>query len=530
MERIAWLETVQPADAADVAALLARASPVAWAAADPWALAVAVRVQAPGTRIIDVHGCEAEADRVLCLGRALGCVPPGEPAGIAEALGRTRPAAVVCVGDTLPGPAEQERLAGLAPEARWIHLSWPPEAPTDLDPADPARAALSALPRGLPGTVRLEAGATRPTDPGRAALLRPAAGAEPPPLAAVLVAELLHGPLRLAEDAPLPDGTTVADLFALRWLAAHHPQPDTAARAGAAAARVQLAWGQPAAAQAVLRAATLRSATASASARARLDQAEGDVLAHLGEDEAAAAAHERAAARLRGAADIALLLRFTRRRAEGLLARGRPAAAQPHLRTARALSRELADPLASAAALRASGDAAAAAGERLGAEALYDQAAATPVPSGERTNRLLGEIGLALRRGEFEQAGALLARLPPDASGLARAGALHRAAEHALHTGDLVRAPRAAAQAADAFARSGAVEGQARATRLLGDTHAAAGRRHEALRCYADALELQIRVRDLAGARRTLAHGARVAEDGGLQEVADRLRALGDGA
>jgi tetratricopeptide (TPR) repeat protein len=525
MERAGWIQAHAPADPASVAAVHEPEGPACCAVDDPWGVAASLRGDGPSVRIVDAHGCQDGADRVLCLGRALGCVPPGEPSRVAAALAEDAPERIVLVGTSLPVAGERSRLEALAPAAAWTHLSWRTEGPAG-DETDPAWTALAALPRGLPAMLGSGDDATRPSDPGRIALVQPRPQPGDAPLAAVLVAELLHGALRLAEDAPLPQTTTLSDLFALRWLAAHHPSADMAARAAAATARVRLCWGQPAVAHATLRAATLRAAPASESARARLDQAEGDILAHLGDAAAAAAAYDRAAARLRGARDLPLLLRFTRRRAEHLLARGRPDAARPHLRTARALSRELADPLAGAAALRASGDAAAAAGESLGAEALYDQAASTPVPSGERANRLLGEISLALRRGELEQAGVLLSRLPPDATGLTRAGALHRAAEHALHTGNVERAVRTASQAAQAFARAGALAGQARATRLSGDAHAAAGRSQAALGCYADALEVQVRGHDLAGARRTLDHAARVCDAGGATEPAARLRAL----
>ena len=85
---------------------------------------------------------------------------------------------------------------------------------------------------------------------------------------------------------------------------------------------------------------------------------------------------------------------------------------------------------------------------------------------------------------------------------------------------------RTASEAARAFARAGALAGQARATRLSGDAHAAAGRCQAALVCYADALEVQVRGHDLAGARRTLDHAARVCEAGGATAPAAQLQAL----
>ena len=528
MDRAAWLKTIPEATDAATHAVATASSPVLERLTDPWSTAVTIQGSLPSARIVDAHGARSEGDRMLCLGRALGCVPPADPAGIATALAHDPPAAVIFVGGALPDTACLERLDALAPTIRWFHLAWPELEAAPVEPADPALAALGALPRGLPGRLPSADHALRPSDPARTALHRPIPCAPTSPMAAVLAAELLHGQLRLAEDGPLPLDTTIADLFGLHWLADHHPSTEVAARAGAAAARIRLAWGQPAIAQTALHAARARLDSATPALLACLDQAEGDVLAQVGEMSAAGRAYDQAAARLGDARDAPLLLRFTRRRAEMLLARGRPDLARPHLREARAIARDLGEPLASAASLRASGDAAAAAGEQLGAEALYDQAGVTPVPSGERTNRLLGEVALALRREDAAQAGVLLSRLPPDADGLARAGALHRAAEHALHRRDLDRARAAASGAAEAFARTGTPLGQARSLRLLGDALAASGARQAALKQYAEALGLQIRTRDTEGARRTLSNAAHVASAAGEASLAARLLELAE--
>jgi len=529
MDRAAWIESLQPAGAPPVLLRTAPGRPTSAHPPDPWATAAYVRQQVPAAHLVDTHGARREGDWLLCLGRSLGSPCPGDETAVAATLAGRGVPIVVCVGDRTAPREAADRLAGLAPRIQWVHLAWPETALARAAPADPAHAALMALPRGLPDRVGPHGTPTRPSDRARTALRAPVA-CRPPPLAAVLVGELLHDALRLAEDVPLPSDTTLADLFALHWLTEHHPAPDVAARAGTAAARIRLAWGQPSIAQATLHGCRAALGPDSAALHARLDQAEGDVLAHVGELDAAARAHDQAAARLGDARHARLLLRFTRRRAEGLLARGCPDLARPHLHTARALARELGEPLALSATLRASGDAAAAAGEQLGAEALYEQACATPVPSGERINSLLGEIGLALRQGEVQQAGLLLSRIPPARHGLSRAGVLHRAAEHALRTRDLERAARTAASAAESFARAGSPIGQARATRLLGDVRATAGDTRSALRHYAVALDLQVRVRDLAGARRTLHHGVRLVECAGDPTLARRLRALaGDG-
>lgn len=527
MERLGWIQTLEPAPPETAAAILSGSDSSSHTVSQPWRTAVAISRRCDGVCVVDAHGCRDEADRVLALGHALGCVPPGESSGVAASLSAAPPSVLVFVGDHLPPSAERDRLASLAPDIRWVHLGWADgQAPGDALEAEPGHAALASLPRGLPNGVTSGHVPLRPSDPGHVALARPQASPPPPPSTVRAVSAPMQGLLRLAEDAPLPDGTTLADLFALRWLALHDPSADAAARAAAAAARIELCWGQPGRAQATLRRAMLQANGASESARACLDQADGDVLASLGDAAAAKAAHDRAAARLRAHPAPALLLRFTRRRAERLLSRGRPQAARPYLRTARALARELGDPLACAASLRASGDAASAAGESLGAEALYEQAANTPVPSGEQMNRLLGEIGLALHRGKRSQAAKLLAHLPPNATGLARACALHRAAEHALSVGNAERADRTARQAADGFVRAGAPVGQARAVRLQGDAQVMLGQAQGALRLYADALDIQVRMHDLAGARRTLTHAARVCADGGETDAARRLEAL----
>ncbi len=475
---------------------------------------------------VDARGVRDAADATLATGFAAGAVPPGDMQAVRRRLATLGPRRVLLV-DPDPDLAEGVRatLASLAPTAVWIALV--ADGPAAPCPADPAGCALALLPRGLPRFHGAGAAPTVPTDPGRHALAaRTACPAGVGPAAAVVL-RALEPALDLALDAPLRGDEVLADLLALEWLADHHPDADEAGRAAAAAVRLRAAWGQPGNAQAVLKRQLGRAAAQSQTTEALLDQAEGDLLLGIGDPDGAAPCHRRATRRLRRAGAMPLLVRFARRRAERLLVRGHTREAARLLREVRPLAREWGTPAEVSATVRASADAALAAGELLGAEALYDEAATHPAPLEEAALRSIGQAALALALGDRARARAALAPAAP-AHPLARGAAAAVRAVCALHADAPDEALRAAREAVGALAMAGDDLARGRALHLLAEMLAANGAARDAAETWLDALRVQVRVQDLVGLRRTLRAAADHEAATGDDALAARLRAALD--
>jgi tetratricopeptide (TPR) repeat protein len=540
MDLPAWLEGADPVDADAAARAQASAAngPAVLEVANGRGVAAALAASlTEEALLVDARGARSEADLRLALGHALGAVPPGEATALKRTLAAQHPGLIVMVGGT-PEAARQAvgQLSALTPLPRWLAL---PDAREDTredditaevpaPPLSPAIRALSALPRGLPrisGVVRPD---LQPSDPGRLAL--PAAAKGTPGStgdtdAAAVVAQLHSSLLDLSVCAPLPRDVVLADLFALDWLAQTHADALVAAQAAAAAGRLRGAWGQPGAACRELREHARNAATMPEIAGALIDQAEGDVLFAAGNRDRAFTAWERASWRLRRTRALPLLLTLLRHRASALLARGDTHDAGAVLREARTLARELHDAGARSACLRASADTATAAGEILGAEALYDQAAENPAPAREVANRLAGAAGLALGQGDVERARALLTRTVGELPPLASANRARRLADLALADDDPGGVASHARVAADGYSATGETIARARAMRLLGDAHLAQGALACAALAYREAIAGHLRTQDLAGLRRTLSRAALVEAQAGQVELAARLEA-----
>lgn len=503
-------------------------------------------------RAARLTACRTAADLVLVVGEATGAVPPGDEGAVAAALRALGPALVVLDDADLPDRSEAlDQLCGLAPEARWLCIGRraplgasllptpSPPARASGDPAPPAplstRGELLALVGvSLPGPHDLPADAALPVGGGRFALRRSVAealrgrgGLEPARVAAAALPDV-EPLLAAATGAPARAGYHVDDALLLRWLGEVLAEPDAACRASAAAARHLSALGQPLPAFEVLDGARRRNGQARPGARALVAWAEAELRQAWGQEAQAEAAWREAGALLEEDRELVLLGVLLRRRADALAARGEARRAADGYRQARGLLLRLEDPAGVAATVRGAADLAVCQGEVLSAGMLYDEAEATAAGLVEATSRALGRAGLALAQGDLGRARQLLAAVEADAEDLPLldANRRRRLAELALREGQHTVARAQAADAADRYARLGEGVAWGRTVRLQGDVEAAAGDPVQAMACWQRAAHLQLRVRDLVGLRRTLAHAAALEQEAGDPGLAAGLREL----
>lgn len=522
-------------------------------------LAVARSLQPAAHSVARLAGCRSVADALLCVGEAIGAPVRGSAVSIGAHLRQRGPTWMILDdADRVPDPrAILSHLQALAPETRWLCLAAQPPTPDiaaetchvlpgEAISGEAAWAALPSsvagllllLPAGLPLGLSLGA-LSHPIPPGRVALCSDVAGrlrGEASPLGqrwqASQEAERLKGllgrALALAEGGPLHADLRVADLLALRWLGEVSADPDTAARASAAAARLLTAWGQLDGARKLLETSLRRDAQASPAARARLHWAEADTLLASGDEGAASQRHDEAEALLRDRRDAALLATLTRRRADALAVRGHARPAARAYQRAGALSRQQQDAAGLAASLRGLADLALGQGEQLAPAALYDQLGAQGGTSAaEAASQAIGRAGLAIGQGALGQAVSLLADADdPEEPLLIWANRARRRADLALRQGRPSEASQQAQRAIAAYARVGERVSVGHTTRLLGDAAAVDGRLYDAARHYQQAIALQIEVGDLHGLEKTLSHAAILEESAQDAGYGDRLRSF----
>lgn len=525
MDLPAWLADAASPDPAAVAAAAALDGTAPHVVEAPRDVARALLASGGPVLLVDARGVRDVPDATLATGLAARAVPPGDMQAVRRRLAELRPARVALVDLAAPlAETVPSALVDLTPGVTWLTLVSESTGPT---PEGPTGAALAALPRGLPALPGPPPADLVATDRGRLGLAHPADIDPVPPAAADVILRALEATLDLAVDAGLRGDETLADLLALEWLAARHPVADEAGRAAAAAVRLRASWGQPANAQAMLQQQRAREAGQSLVTRALLDQAEGDMLLGIGDPDGARPCHRRAARRLRRSGATPLLVRFTRRRAERLLSRGEAREAARLLRDVRAQARDAGSPAEVSATLRASADAARAAGELLGAEALYEEAATHAAPAEEAALRLVGEAALALALGDPQAARAALDRARPGPP-LAQGAAASLRAECALRSGRPTEALLAARRAVDALGEAGDDTARGRALHLLAEALAASGQARAAAAAWLEALRVQVRIQDLVGLRRTLRAAADHEAESGDDGLAAKLRAALD--
>mgnify|MGYP001617504486 CR=1 FL=1 len=213
--------------------------------------------------------------------------------------------------------------------------------------------------------------------------------------------------------------------------------------------------------------------------------------------------------------------------ADRLAERGLVDRAEEAWRRARQAARIVGDESGVAAALRGAAGLAVSRGEWVGAGALHEEAGeAAGAGVVERTNLKLGEVSLALVRGEGGRIRRALDALEATAGddALLRANLWRRRADALLRQGDTDGAMIAADRAAGLYGNLGEFVARGAALRLLGDIGGVAGRPVEAIDAYNRALRQQMRVRDWRGLTRTLDHAAALEEHLGRTARARLLR------
>lgn len=518
--------------------------------------------RASGRAIVAVSlaGCTTADDAVRALGDAVGAGPCGDEGATLQALRRSPPLFFViddvAEADTL---APVERLvAGLA-NTRVLVLSERALLPRHIeigdasggapgsallarlcqslgvtDPQDalealpPEAKSLAAFPMGVPaGTFGpLPATILQPDLRDRLILRRGIAARLPPSAAsnAEPVLRALHPLLDLARGAHPARVPDVRDVLLLRALREGRPSHDPVrAELAAAEARLLVIFGQPQGAGAVLNA---EAGVEAFSGQALLGQARAELAFALGDLDSAWANALTTAEALGAAGDAPGRATIWRRVAERLAERGEVERADEAWRRARHASRLLGDEGGLTAAMRGAAALALSRGEWVGASALHDEAGEIPASHAERTNLRLGELTLALVRGENARIRRGLDAME-DAAGddvLLRANLSRRRADALLRGGDHEGAALAADRAAGLYGTLGEGVARGAALRLGADIAAMAGRPAEAHGRYESALREQVRARDWAGLVRTLDHAATLEEHVGNTERARLLR------
>jgi tetratricopeptide (TPR) repeat protein len=516
--------------------------------------ALVARGEADRVVAIRADACSRPDDLRRAMGVALGAFPAADPDAL-DAVVTSR--VTVLVDDADLAAAAVSELVARWPAARWVltargplpgaaAVEVPPLSdaamrallPAEADPAPYLGRPLLALLPGQPVPGRPFA-AVDQLPPGEELwaelpMGRPSNGAMPGPWHLPMhdrivfrrsVREALGLPdepssqaLAAAIRDRLPDAHRVAadtaggapldDLVLYRTAATRVADPDLAALAASAAARILLRHLEPDPALALVRRVAAERLPSGANAVGLLRWLEADALLELGDDEEAAGLYRSAADALVRGGQKRVVSALARRYADRLAARGEAERASRWLGEARRSTPALEDPVAWADTLRISGDLAASAGELVGASALYDEAlqALARVDGAQRTRAAvrLGQASLEIARGQHDLANQLLDDAGRSDDPLLRASVAWRRAELAAHRGRPDAALPWLEEARQGFERAGSVRGLALERRLRGDVHALSGQREEAVATWRAALRWASRDRDLASARRIL--------------------------
>ncbi len=521
---------------------------------------------------------EAE-DIVLTIGQQVDALLPGDTPSLVERLSERRTA--VLLDDADLAPAAARRTASLHAQTLWVAtgraevLGTPLDVqplvdselarllPPGIDPSPyrglplltvlPVRPTLEApwraideVPPGAELLFGLPTGLRDSPLPIPAAFLRGVqdrcvprrAVAEQLGVGGVPSPEALRAALR--DQTPLLEGVamgvltgTVDDLALFRAGAAAIDDEDLATLAAAAAARLHTTHFQAPAAIEMARAAAARHPDALPGVRALLWWVEGDAWLAQGDEPAADARHRGAAELLRVAGDDPALGLLARAAAAAWASRGDEQAARRWLGVARVLAGRQ-DPRANAELLRTAGDLAARAGELVGAEALYDHAAADLRGDGDDRQVLamvlVGKAALSLTRGQMSAGAARLDEAARLAAGspLVMAAVATRRAELAVRRGKLDEARREVATASSIYRVRGQADALGHVHALLGDVLALAGDRAGAADSYRTALALATRSRDLFAARHAMRRLLAVESEGTPGPHVEEIRQILD--
>lgn len=519
---------------------------------------------------VRVHAATRSADILWEIGRQLGLRLPGDRRTVVEALEEARVAILLDDADLAPEPVRE--VSRLCSRPLWVatgrtatlgnRLDLQPLSDSAMahllpEGADPVpcrgRPLLARLPHPpsldspwraveqLPAGAELLIGLPQGLREGHwsipSAYLRPVAGrvvarraiAEAMDCAGVPSADLLAaaGREEMPHLAALATGALsgdVDDLSLSRCIAEQVEDADLAVLAAAAAARVALSGFQESEASRIIDLARREHSRVSPGPAGLLAWVEGDARLAQGDEPGAGRSHRRGAAALQRSSQIALLATMARHCAAAWSSRGATGPARDWLGTARECLAQQPDPLGTADVFRVAAELSVQAGEFLGAATLYEHAESALGPCRPDADQVLaavrtGQTALEIARGELATAGRHL----DQARELAAAGSTHisqvaaihlRAAQLALHRGRLEEAEQQCLAADRGYSAAGSASGLVHAAVLRGDAHALRGDRSGAARAYREATALNVRGRDLRGARRTIRRWLAVEAEG----------------
>jgi predicted negative regulator of RcsB-dependent stress response len=536
---------------------------------------------------VRIDGCTTFEDILRALGLALDVLLPGDERGVREALVGGPPAVVLLDDADLAAEACIRATALSAgsradpPPCVWILTAREPvcgttvQVPPLSDPAmrtllpdsvepgpylglpllaklpaaprpDCPWAAVDALPPGAEIVAELPMGLSDPMPPALAPFLVPtegptprtivrrsvreALGARPEPSSESLAAAL-RDRIDLAQQiaTDVEPGTSHEDLLFYRTVGLRVADPDLAAVAAAAAARLYLRFFQTAQALELVR-RSLQWRPPSPVAVALLRWLEGDALLEQGDEHGAHAAHHLAAQGLSGSGLQRPLAILARRCADRHAARGDASRARRWLDEARRAIRVDDDPVGWADTLRIAGDLSAQAGELVGAGALYDEASSTleraPGGGAARAAVRLGQAALEIARGAYAQADAHLTKAEREAGTdpLLQAAVAYRKAELAIRQGKRDEARTLLDRSRRGFRSMGSLRGLLLEARLAGDLAALDGDRVSACQAWDRAVALGTRQRDLSAIHRLLRRLVVVEQEGNPGPHVENIR------
>ena len=484
------------------------------------ALGLVARAGVAGGGCVGVLGIRAHtglrlADAARALAVAAGVFPADR---LAEALGGGR--WLIVVDDADLAEAAVRQLQARFPGAVWAlggrlpgdGLAVEPlSAPPANDDAPPGIELYGGVPMGVAGTPIPGWAPWLVPQAGRVVLRRSAAERFGGSVRAEALSATLRDDLervhRLACD--LGPGRDPDDIAWLRACAERATDPELGALAAAAAARLLLRWTDIDEAADMLEIGRARVGFEGGGA-ALLAWLEGDVWAARGAVDAAEGAHQRALEGFVGAGLLDAAGALAGRNTEELVRLGFAGRSRRWSALARESFSVSGQPGAWADTLRVAAEAAAAAGEIVGAATLLDEADAMARrrggPNTAGVSIALARAGIEVARGAIPAAEEALASVDGDAAQepMLVASLAWRRADLDLRRSRRGQAAAHLDAAREGYVAVGSLRGLRLVHRLEGDRRALGGDLDGAVAAWTESLRVAIAERDLEGARRAL--------------------------